>query len=228
MLYEIYYTENIREFGEKCLNLIKIFIPYNQAYFIIIDDEGRLMPELSVFNNIDEKSKSDFIKKYFYKDYINDICSFSKSVCYRDTDILTDEKRKNSEIYKYFFKPQNLDTGCGLIIMNNERVCCFLNILRSKYENDISDYEFEVLKTFMPHFEKNILNFYKNKLNLDFSHFTSYNLSKREKEIASLVLKGCSNEEIGDCLNISIATVKKHLNNIFKKTGVTRRTQLFK
>lgn len=51
-------------------------------------------------------------------------------------------------------------------------------------------------------------------------------ISRREREIIELVGQGLSNQEIAGRLFISLYTVKKHLNNIFLKTGVGNRVQL--
>jgi LuxR family maltose regulon positive regulatory protein len=50
-------------------------------------------------------------------------------------------------------------------------------------------------------------------------------LSKREYEVLRLIADGSSNREIAEILIVSLGTVKKHLNNIFGKLGVTTRTQ---
>lgn len=51
-------------------------------------------------------------------------------------------------------------------------------------------------------------------------------LTDREREIAILISDGLSNQAIGKQLYISDRTVKAHLQNIFKKTGVESRLQL--
>lgn len=51
-------------------------------------------------------------------------------------------------------------------------------------------------------------------------------LSKREKEIGSLVVKGYRNKAIAEQLYISEQTVKSHLNKIYKKLGVKSRINL--
>jgi DNA-binding CsgD family transcriptional regulator len=48
-------------------------------------------------------------------------------------------------------------------------------------------------------------------------------LSRREKEVAGLLAKGHSNQEISLMLAISINTVKFHVKNIFDKMGVDSR-----
>jgi len=50
-------------------------------------------------------------------------------------------------------------------------------------------------------------------------------LTAREAEVLGLVARGRTNGEIARDLCISINTVKRHLNNIFMKLGVTTRLQ---
>jgi two-component system, NarL family, response regulator LiaR len=50
-------------------------------------------------------------------------------------------------------------------------------------------------------------------------------LSKRELEILGLLAQGHSNQEIAAALFISLSTVKTHIQNLFEKLEVKRRTQ---
>ena len=49
ILLEIYYAGSLETFGERCLKLIRILIPYTQGYFLVIDEDGRLDVAHSVF-----------------------------------------------------------------------------------------------------------------------------------------------------------------------------------
>lgn len=53
-------------------------------------------------------------------------------------------------------------------------------------------------------------------------------LSPREREVIPHILKGESNKDIAETLCISESTVKKHINNIFRKTGIKSRWELLK
>jgi DNA-binding CsgD family transcriptional regulator len=53
-----------------------------------------------------------------------------------------------------------------------------------------------------------------------------YGLSFREREIAELILKGLTNRQIAEQLYISESTVKKHINNFFKKLSICSRWEL--
>ncbi|HNS13584.1 MAG TPA: LuxR C-terminal-related transcriptional regulator [Bacteroidia bacterium] len=60
---------------------------------------------------------------------------------------------------------------------------------------------------------------------LDNSVVDQLALSKREMEILNLLAQGHSNREIAEKLFVSLSTVKTHLQNIFEKLDVKRRTQ---
>ncbi|HWP95336.1 MAG TPA: response regulator transcription factor [Syntrophomonadaceae bacterium] len=50
-------------------------------------------------------------------------------------------------------------------------------------------------------------------------------LTKREKDVLDLLVKGNTNKEMAECMFISEKTVKNHLTSIFRKLGVKDRTQ---
>jgi DNA-binding NarL/FixJ family response regulator len=51
-------------------------------------------------------------------------------------------------------------------------------------------------------------------------------LTKREREIASLVAAGLGNKEIAARLGITLSTVKDHLHRILTKTGLSNRAAI--
>ena len=51
-------------------------------------------------------------------------------------------------------------------------------------------------------------------------------LTDREMEIARLIAKGCSNQDIANDLKISVRTVGTHISHILKKVNLENRTQL--
>jgi ligand-binding sensor domain-containing protein/DNA-binding CsgD family transcriptional regulator len=56
--------------------------------------------------------------------------------------------------------------------------------------------------------------------------FEKYGVTKREKEIIGLILKGKTNKDIEDQLYISLNTVKSYIYRIYKKFGVQSRLEL--
>ena len=50
-------------------------------------------------------------------------------------------------------------------------------------------------------------------------------LTQRESEILQYIVKGFTNQQIGEKLVISETTVKNHLAHIYRKLNVSNRTQ---
>lgn len=50
-------------------------------------------------------------------------------------------------------------------------------------------------------------------------------LSARQRQILTLLIKGCSNKQIAAALSLSPETVKKHLSQLYRKLGVSSRSQ---
>ena len=54
----------------------------------------------------------------------------------------------------------------------------------------------------------------------------TYGLTPRELEVVTCIVEGCSNKDVAKQFTISEETVKRHLSNIFDKTGVSTRLEL--
>ena len=80
------------------------------------------------------------------------------------------------------------------------------NVLSSMNKNKISDNKNEIT-------EKDALTM-------------KYGISRRQIEIFSLLEKGFERKEISDCLNVSLSTVKTHINRLFNKFKVNNKTTL--
>ncbi|MGA1008044.1 MAG: helix-turn-helix transcriptional regulator [Sedimenticolaceae bacterium] len=57
-------------------------------------------------------------------------------------------------------------------------------------------------------------------------HFEQWKLSESEKEVAWLLIKGLSIQEIADARNTKIGTVKSQSNAVYQKAGLQGRAEL--
>jgi DNA-binding NarL/FixJ family response regulator len=51
-------------------------------------------------------------------------------------------------------------------------------------------------------------------------------LSPRQKQIVSLLFKGCSDKQIAHQLDICVPTVRTHMSRLFAKVGASDRSEL--
>jgi DNA-binding CsgD family transcriptional regulator len=58
------------------------------------------------------------------------------------------------------------------------------------------------------------------------AHFDTWSFTEAERDVARLVLKGCSIAEISEIRDAKLGTVKAQLNAVYKKSGYAGKSQL--
>ena len=178
-----------------------MLIPYTKGWFIILDDDRKIRKEQSYFIGFDTDVKDKYTDVFYNEDYIQYLYDFvSETSVYKDTSILESDVREKTDFYIKYLKPE-------------EKELYVLNLLK----NHIANMLHNVMRLDRASItvNKSLNNFAK-----------TYGLTSRESEILSLINKGLSNQEISDKVVISVSTVKKHIYNIYNKTGVSSRGQL--
>lgn len=158
--------------------------------------------------------------------------NYSKSVVYRDSDLLEASARIKTRYYTEFLKPNKIPYIAGIIFIYNNKLLGLLNLFRAEEFGDFTEKELYVLGQLKKHFTNIIYKAEQRESTIyaisDGRSQPIYKLglTLREMEVIDLIVKGLSNHEISEKLVISDSTVKKHIYNIFTKIGVNSRTQL--
>ncbi|WP_028973893.1 helix-turn-helix transcriptional regulator [Spirochaeta cellobiosiphila] len=231
ILLELYSIEQIEVLTDRLFKMFRVLVPHTQGFYFVYDDENNIDMMRSRFVNMDKKVQEKYLKSFYDIDYLNLIFEFIlNTATFRDTDILEENIRKNTDFYKGFLRAENIPYGCGIVLFKNSRLIGIINLFRSGEMGNFTDREMTILDELALHLE-NIL--YKLTLKQERKHslklnsfYEQYQLSKREQEVVALVREGRSNSEIEDLLGISLSTVKKHMYNIYNKIEVCSRTQL--
>lgn len=230
-LLDIGQLTDISGFCNYFLRLIKKIIPYDNAHFIFFDRENSIVP-LSFRINICEKTNNQYIQYY---NKIDDFFarSFNTFGPKRSTDIMNYREWQNTEYFIDFHKKNHYHYVLILDIHYKDQLISTLSLSRERKSVDFTDKELIYLKLMEPHIANHLqkLIIIKNLKNKKISEVINnsirlYHFSNREIDIINCVLKGYSNAEIADLLFISTETVKKHLNNVYKKCDTKNRMDL--
>ena len=89
-------------------------------------------------------------------------------------------------------------------------------VFLSRSHRDFSERDRLALQLLRPHLHEVYLDAERRRHGIP-------HLSRREREVLHLVSQGCSNADIARILFISVSTVRKHLENIYNRTGVRTR-----
>lgn len=228
IIYKIYTIEDEKEMRTLFLEQLKMLIDFDAADFYLAPDDREFGLENPVSYNCDGVSG-----EYDELDYSRGILYGGKSMVYRETDIIDDEKRKESEYYQKVYKPNNWHYSMQIVLAKDKQFLGLATLYRS-----IGKDNFEYDDIFFVDMLRDHLSFRLSKerqMRLNNPHkwtivgaAEEFQLTKREEMVLQCIMEGKSKEEICEQLVISINTFKKHSLNIYRKLGVNNRVQLFK
>lgn len=233
ILLELYTVEDLRGLSERTLNLIRMLIPYTAGYLVLLDEDQHIIREKSYFTGFSQRAQEAYVDKYFAQDYLHYLFGFTKeTTVFQDTKILSEEIRKRTDFYTRFLKPVGLIYGAGVLFIRGERITGIFNLFRDEEMGDFGGRDTEILEVLRKHLENMIWHVTQSSraevsVRRDLANFAhAHQLTAREADVLGLINRGYSNQEIADALVISLSTVKKHIYNIFSKTGAGSRSQL--
>ncbi len=164
-------------------------------------------------------------------DYGNWVYWLPNSTVFRDSDMLPNSIRENTEMYKKIYSPLGMHYGCGITLIYDNTFLGIACLYREKGHPDFTDKDVFILNYIKPHLTHRLYQLHPQgqyQLNSKETICKEYNLTQREFEIITYICKGYSNKEISKNLFFSEETVKKHIQHIFSKMNVNSRTKLIR
>ncbi len=233
ILLGIYMVDGMEALTKKVMNGVRLMIPYSSGYFALFDEEQNIIWDSICLIGISREKFKRYVDESYTEEYIKYLYDFStKTPIYHDTSVLMDNIRQFTPFYANFLEPSGCFYGAGILFIRNNRIIGILELFRNKKVADFTERDIYVFNVLKEHIENIISKMMQKSQSgaLDEKRFLSmkirYELTDREDEILRLLSSSASNQNIADQLIISASTVKKHIYNIYSKTGVKNRTQL--
>ncbi len=229
IIYKIYTTENFTEMRQELLNQLKMVLDFDSADFYLASTEkGKLL-----CNPVTLNCDVDFSETYENIDYSRGILGSGKMLVYRETDIISDESRVQTDYYQKVYKPNNWHYALQVVLARHKKFLGAISLYRTIGKEDFQYDDIFVIDMLKEHLAFRLEQHYKTG-NPDYEKLTvsetvaKYDLTRREHTILKLLMSGKDNNEICEELVIAPNTLKKHILNIYRKLGINNRVQLFK
>ena len=229
IIYKIYTTENFDEMRYELLERLKMVLDYDSADFYLSSDEpGRLLTRPVTYN-----CDVDLSEEYEDIDYSRGIVNSGKMLIYRESDIISDEARIETDYYKKVYKPNNWHYALQIVIARHKKFLGAITFYRTIGKEDFEYDDIFVLDILKDHLAYRLDQYKKNgdmtagKLTITEAVY-KYELTRREHMVLELLMSGKNNPDICEELVIAPNTLKKHILNIYRKMGIKSRVQLFK
>ena len=229
IIYKIYTTENFDDMRYEILDQLKMVLDFDSADFYMASrEEGKLLCDPVTYN-----CDMDLSEMYEDLDYSRGIVASGKMLIYRETDIISDEARVQTDYYQKVYKPNNWHYALQMVIARNKKFLGAITFYRTIGKENFLYDDIFVLDMLKDHLAYRLEQFYKSEeAGMDKITVTEavvkYDLTKREHMILKQLMSGKDHTQICEELVISSNTLKKHILNIYRKMGIKNRVQLFK
>jgi len=235
MITRINYCWTYQETCNTFLQQMHTLVPFQSGVVFQADrDNGQVILTNPISTEmLDDKSDHDFFIEGNYPHWDEFIMSPFSSV-FRQSDIISPEKWENTRVYREVWKTKGVYWGLFISLVHKDVPLAVLGLQRAKEKEDFSARDIYILNTLKDPLERKFFSLLEDRRlatskgsDRILKNSANYSLTKRETEIVSLVYAGKSSDEMCQLLFITHATLSKHLSNIYAKTKVKNRTQLF-
>ena len=232
--YNISFIYSVDDMRKSILDWLKLLIDYDGAVFAFLEKEdGQFILTNSLGKGINKKMLNKWENETIEKDNTGWIIYSGRNTAFRESDLMSDEKRTSSKFYKEFNEPNGFCYVAGIYIVFREEPVGLLKFFRKKEKGDFSIRDLFALDQLHKHFAYRL---YYEKKKGDSRYFFAkgyhkkicdkYKLTVRESELLNYAVQGFTSIKIAEQMNISVHTVKKHFHNIYNKMNVSNRVQL--
>jgi DNA-binding CsgD family transcriptional regulator len=238
MVTRINYSETYREACNTILQQMRTLIPYQTGIiFKTSRENGQAVLNSPVSTEpLDDNSDHAFFMEGSYPHW-NEFIMSPYSMVFRQSDIIPPAKWEKTRVYREVWQPKNIYWGLFISLVRKDVPLIVLGILREKENEDFSARDIYIMNTLKDPLERKYYSLIESGSKRSpgaFSHTervvevaAEYHLTKREMEVLSMTFGGVGNDEICHTLGITQATLNKHLSNLYSKTDIHNRTQLF-
>jgi len=229
IIYKIYTMGNIDEMREQFLEQMKMLIDYDSADFLLAAPSGENKLVSPVLFNCEEGMSI----AYDEIDYSRGILYSGKTLIHRETDIIDDSKRIETDYYKKVYKINKWHYSLQMVLARKKEFVGVITFYRTIGKDDFAYDDIFILDLLKDHLayrlyqQKKSGDLISEKLSVT-AAVEKFGLTRREETILKLLMEGRDNLAICDSLVISENTLKKHILNLYRKLGINNRVSLFK
>ncbi|RDB69934.1 helix-turn-helix transcriptional regulator [Eggerthella sinensis] len=230
LLLTFYEATDLADLRRRVMTGFKELVAYDKGFFDLCDADQseRFVFYDPVSVDMTDEELLSYYQSYQAADFVAWLFSVNNPVVYRDSTIVSDEAREQSEIYREWMVPMNIHFSMGSTQVARGRIYGSITLFRHRGAPDFTVEEEECLTVLNRHLSAQLAAAYPDGLHRDEGGalVERSTLTEREQEIAGLIAEGLSNQQIGLRLYISENTVKKHVKGIYHKMNVSNRHQL--
>lgn len=245
---QILRAEDTSKFPATLIDGLRHVVPFDYAVFFAYRGQER---PICPYDTFTPKQRVVFVSDYQDGPYLLDpfyqtCVEGAEPGLYRLREIAPD-RFYHSEYFRSYYRRTGLAEEIGFLIALPGDTTLVISLMRAGSSAPFSDRDVNKLRKVEPIVTASSYRHWRNSDHLRpetiddmmtqplldsqvvnaFENFGTGVLTRREREVARLVLRGHSSESIGRCFGITTGTVKIHRKNIYAKLGISSQSELF-
>lgn len=220
----------------EALTRLERLVPHTSSMF----DLARHRPgmPLEFFSPVTTTMAPEVLGAYYQRYAATDytVWSFDQRATgvYRDLDLVDARRRDATPIYREWMEPQGVYYGCGATLAEGGVPYGSITLFRRREAGEFTSHELHLLLEMALHLTVRLHDLFPQGIDPEAQEgrdpvsrlVSSHGVNPREEEVLRLMLAGRTNAQMAADLFISESTVKKHVNALYHKLGVSSRLSL--
>ena len=236
------------DFARELSGVLRAVVPFD--YTVVFAYLGATRP-MDLFDDFPVQKRKIFVEDYqegpylldpFYQVYADRV----RPGLYRLREIAPD-RFYHSEYFRSYYRHTGLAEEIGFLVSLPHDMMLVISLMRAGTSSPFSDRDMNKLRRMEPIVHASSARHWRNlghlgsraaetetaqpDLNLQvisaFENFGDGVLTRREREVVRMVLRGHSSNSIGRQFQIATGTVKIHRKNIYAKLAISSQSELF-
>jgi DNA-binding CsgD family transcriptional regulator len=239
-------TEDTAQFSAVLVQALRHVVPFDYSVFFAYRGQERPLCPYDTFTPeqrivfVADYQEGPYLLDPFYQVYADRM----EPGLYRLREIAPD-RFYHSEYYRSYYRRTGLAEEIGFLVSLPHDMMMVISLMRAGTSAPFSDRDMKKLRRIEPIVHASSARHWRNlghlgsreaestrqPLNLQvasaFENFGDGVLTRREREVVRMVLRGHSSNSIGRHFQIATGTVKIHRKNIYAKLGISSQSELF-
>lgn len=208
------------DFQEEIINLMRNLLDVSAVRFALVKPQIHIKGYVSY--NVAKETEEIYQARYAHMDPMHPSRFKDSDITVICSDTMMPENEwRESTFYKEYMAPHNFNHDTDVFFRQNGEIIAVLTLCRDDNLGAFHKKELEQLRHLQPFMEYALNKIYQPKRFSERELFSKrYSLTERELDVVEVVMAGADTKTMANELNLSMATVKTHLQHIFEKVRV--------
>ncbi|WP_017905225.1 helix-turn-helix transcriptional regulator [Pseudomonas asplenii] len=208
----------LQEVAQQCLHAFTQLVPASRAAFYRVDRQ--LQARDFRLQGMTGEMHRDYLDHYRQFDPLQPRNCLSSGLTVVPIELaMTRQPRRDNQRYRDFLQRHGIVDVVEILAHRAGQPQAAISLLRTVEQGAFNSEQLARLEALQSLLQMAVAN-------LQPCEDPLLDLTPKERQIAHLLRQGASNKQLAQELDVSLATVKTHLINLFRKTGVSSRTEL--